>query len=224
MVLCILSMNVSATEYHVEKSGNDKNEGTFESPFLTIQAAANVAVPGDIITVHQGVYREEITPPRGGLSDDKRITYRAAAGERVSIKGSEIIEGWEFEKEGVWKVQIQNSFFGEFNPYADEISGDWFKPRDRKHHTGCVYSNGMWLFEAANLENVFKNGESKPSWYAEVNENQTTIWAYFGSKDPNNTLTEINVRQTIFYPRKPFQNYITVKGFKMCHAAPSGVL
>jgi alpha-N-arabinofuranosidase len=220
LILCIVSSFAAAKEYHVAKSGSDTNSGTKNAPLLTIQSAANLAMPGDIIIVHQGVYREEITPPRGGSSDDKRITYRAAEGETVSIKGSEIIEGWEFESEGVWKVQIPNSFFGDFNPYADEVSGDWFTPGDRKHHTGCVYSEGMWLFEAASKENVLSNGEVKPSWFAEVDESHTTIWAHFGSKDPNKSLTEINVRQTIFYPRKPFQNYITVKGFNMCHAAP----
>ena len=30
---------------------------------------------------------------------------------------------------------------------------------------------------------------------------------------------EINVRQTIFYPDKPFINYLTVSGFTMQHAA-----
>ena len=216
----LINLGLSAREYHVAKSGNDSNYGTKEAPFLTIQAAANIAMPGDTITVHQGVYREEITPPRGGLSDEKRITYRAAPGEQVTIKGSEIAEGWEPEKDGVWKVKIPNSFFGNFNPYADEISGNWFIPLDRKHHTGCVYLNGVWLFEAASKDNVYKNGENKPSWFAEVDDKQTTIWAWFGETDPNNNLTEINVRQTVFYPRKPFQNYITVKGFKMCHAAP----
>ena len=39
-------------------------------------------------------------------------------------------------------------------------------------------------------------------------------------ENPNDHLTEVNVRQTIFYPRKPFTNYITVRGFKMRHAAP----
>ena len=36
-----------------------------------------------MITVHQGVYRERINPPRGGKSDEKRIVYRAAPGETV---------------------------------------------------------------------------------------------------------------------------------------------
>lgn len=69
--LILLVYNVTATEYHVAKTGNNNNPGTAEKPFLSIQAAANVAQPGDVITVHAGVYRERINPPRGGTSDDR---------------------------------------------------------------------------------------------------------------------------------------------------------
>ena len=62
-----------AKEYHVAKTGNDANPGTIEAPLHTIQAAANLAQPGDVITVYAGVYRERITPPKGGESDTKRI-------------------------------------------------------------------------------------------------------------------------------------------------------
>ena len=42
-----LGFSVMAKDYHVAKTGNDSNTGTSESPFLTIQAAANVAQAGD---------------------------------------------------------------------------------------------------------------------------------------------------------------------------------
>jgi alpha-N-arabinofuranosidase len=216
----IFSISLYGKEYHVSLNGDDHNEGSVLISFRTIQRAADIANPGDIITVHKGVYREEVTPPRGGLSDKKRITYQAAQGEEVTIKGSEVITGWVLEKEGVWQVKIPNTFFGNFNPYADVVTGDWFDPKGRKHHTGCVYLNGGWLFEAAKKEDLFNDAMTKPSWFAEVDENTTTIWAEFGKENPNKTLTEINVRQTVFYPRKPFLNYLTVRGFKMCQAAP----
>lgn len=38
-------------------------------------------------------------------------------------------------------------------------------------------------------------------------------------RDPNTALVEYNVRQSVFYPEKPFINYITVRGFHICHAA-----
>jgi len=43
-----------------------------------------------MITVYEGTYHERINPLRGGQSDSKRITYQAAKGEKVVIKGSEI--------------------------------------------------------------------------------------------------------------------------------------
>ncbi|HER35056.1 MAG TPA: DUF1565 domain-containing protein, partial [Halothiobacillaceae bacterium] len=76
-------------EYHVAVGGDDGRPGTANAPLRTISAAARQAQPGDVITVHAGVYRERITPPRGGTSDDRRIIYRAAPGETAIIKGSE---------------------------------------------------------------------------------------------------------------------------------------
>src|SRR5215831_10515812 len=77
--------------YNVSVDGNDANDGSLSKPLRSIMAAANKAMPGDVITVHQGIYREQITPPRGGNSNDERIIYQAAKGEKVVIKGSEII-------------------------------------------------------------------------------------------------------------------------------------
>jgi alpha-N-arabinofuranosidase len=69
-------------EYHVSVNGNDVNDGSVTKPFKTIMAAANAAMPGDVIMVHAGVYREQITPPRGGNSEAERIAYQAASGEK----------------------------------------------------------------------------------------------------------------------------------------------
>ncbi len=218
IAICMFTLCVAAKEYHVTKKGNDKNSGLVDAPFLTIQAAANIAVPGDVIIVHEGIYREEITPPRGGISDDRRIVYQAATGENVEIRGSEVVDNWKEESDGIWKVIIPNSLFGEFNPFADIVNGDWFNAKGRKHHTGCVYQDREWLFEAASKEAL--DSLKRKSWFAEVSYETTTVWATFEGGNPNKSLTEINVRQTVFYPRKPFVNYITVRGFKMCHAAP----
>ena len=122
----------------------------------TISAAALRAQPGDTITVHEGVYRERIDPPRGGQSDASRITYQAAPGEKVEIKGSEIVKHWTKVHNDTWRVTLPNSFFGGFNPYSDLIRGDWFVSKGRQHHTGAVYLNGDWLWEPARLDEVLK--------------------------------------------------------------------
>ena len=209
-------------EYHVSVNGNDANEGSVAKPFKTISAAANVAMPGDVITVHSGVYREQITPPRGGNSNEERIVYQAAQGEKVEIRGSEIVKNWRKIDNDTWAVKIPNCFFGDFNPYHDLISGDWFSPtpKDRKYHRGAVYLDGDWLMEAAQKEEVMVPADEKnPLWWTEVDSTTTTIWAQFKNADPNKETVEINVRPTIFYPDKPFINFITIRGFIMQHAA-----
>lgn len=223
---CCVAMQ--AKEYHVSIKGNDANEGTEKAPFRTIGKAAEYAFPGDIITVHAGTYREWVNPPRGGESDDKRIVYRAAPGEKVEIKGSERITNWTKEKNGVWKVTIPNTFFGDYNPYIDLIYGDWFEGMGREHHTGEVFLNNKSLYEKETLDKVLTpvpNEKSKDkegstyTWYCENDGVNTTIWANFHTYDPNKELVEISTRPTCFYPEKQGVDYLTIQGFHISQAA-----
>ncbi len=85
-LLALCCMTAEAREYHVSAAnGSDANNGTEAAPFKTIGKAAEYAYPGDVITVHEGTYREWVNPPRGGESDTKRIIYRAAPGEKAEI-------------------------------------------------------------------------------------------------------------------------------------------
>lgn len=225
-------------EYHVAKNGSDAGKGTKEDPFLTINKAASVAEAGDTIIVHEGEYREWVKPVNAGLSNSRRITYQAAEGEKVVIKGSERIQNWQKEEGTVWKTVIPNEFFGDFNPYREKVFGDWLV-RGHNKHLGDVYLNGMSFYEADKYEDllnpeirtemvddatgmtvpVFNPEQTKYLWYAEVDSKNTTIFANFHEYNPNEELVEINVRKCCFYPEKPGVNYITVRGFEMCQAA-----
>jgi alpha-L-arabinofuranosidase len=208
-------------QFHVSPQGSDDHDGTSAHPLKTISAASARAFPGDVITVHAGVYRERVSPPRGGTADDRRIVYQAALGEGVEITGAEIIKGWTHLRDDVWTVTIPNSFFGPFNPYSDIIHGDWFDPKGRVHHTGAVYLNGDWLVEAPDLNSVLQTRSGEPLWFGRVENDATTLWAQFRGSNPNEQLTEINVRQTVFYPEKTGIDYITVRGFILrCAATP----
>lgn len=209
-----------AAGLHVAINGDDKNPGTKSFPLRTIQRAAELAQPGDTVTVHAGIYRERVNPPRGGTSDEKRVVFQAAPGEDVVITGSEPATGWTKDTNDTWRLVVPNSLFGDFNPYNDLIRGDWFEDKGRPHHTGAVYLNGAWLKEAAEKEEIMRPAaQNDPLWFAEVNDVTTEIWAQFPGVDPNGEAVEINVRKTVFYPEKPFINYITVRGFKMRNAA-----
>ncbi|MGM9803491.1 MAG: carbohydrate-binding protein [Muribaculaceae bacterium] len=170
-----LSLAFSAlaqTEYHVsQQNGDDGNKGTAEQPFKTIMGAAKVAMPGDVITVHEGVYRERVAPPRGGTSDKARITYQAAKGERVVITGSEKVDGWKKVGENTWSVTLPNSFFGEQNPFDEQLYGSWYHGQGRPNHTGSVYVEGKRLREIFSKEEVMRTINGEPKWYAEADGN-----------------------------------------------------
>lgn len=218
-LLSLAATHALAKEFQVSVHGNDGNDGSAQKPFRTISAAARVAQPGDVITVHAGVYRERINPPRGGISDSERIVYQAAPGEKVEIAGSEEIKNWVKVQDDIWKVTLPNTFFGGFNPYSDRIRGDWFNATSPQHHTGMVYLNGNWMYEAATLDDVLKPRPNAPLWFAKVDPDTTTIWARFKGVDPNRQEVEINVRQTVFYPEKTGVDYLTVRGFTLRDAA-----
>ncbi len=219
---------LAAREIHVAVKGDDAADGTALRPLRTISAAARAAQPGDVVTVHAGTYRERVTPPRGGESDAKRIVYQAAAGATVVIKGSEVIRDWKPFMPGVWKATLPNELFGRYNPYKDLIKGDWFSDKGRPHHTGEIYLNGKSLWETHLLErvlhpsaqeNVADREGSTWTWFCESDDRQTYLYANFHHKDPNEELVEINVRDTCFYPDQPGRDYLTVRGFRLAHAA-----
>jgi hypothetical protein len=229
------------TTLHVATDGADTGDGSEGRQLCTISRAAELAQPGDTVLVHGGEYREWVRPRRGGLSDARRITYQAAPGEHVVIKGSERVTGWEREPGNVWRVSVPNALFGDWNPYVLEVAGDWLvEPKaPLARHLGDVYLNGLSFYEVSTRDEVtdpplrteitdnwtrttnrVRNPEqTRLVWYAEVGADATTIWANFQGADPNAELAEINVRRSVFSPAGHHLDYITVRGFELAQAA-----
>ncbi len=223
--------------YHVSQNGSDRADGSERAPFQTINHAAKLARPGDIVKVHTGTYREWVDPKNGGTSEHYRIVYEAAEGEHPVIKGSEIVTDWENIGGTIWKKVLPNEMFGDWNPYEKAVEGDWMHmPVDYCVHLGDVYINGVSMFEAISKEDLHSGeprktalyGASDPiwnpeltvyKWFAEVDDANTTIYCNFQNYNPNDELIEINVRPCCFYPKKTGVNFITLRGFEIAHAA-----
>ena len=214
MVVFAVGM-AAAREIHVSKAGRDSDTGDRDDPYLTIGKAAQVARPGDTVIVHAGTYREWVKPARGSASEGERIAYRAAPDEKVIIKGSERITSWTNEGSGVWKVELPNAFFGDYNPYALKLSGGWLN-YGQWHHRGDVYLNGEAFYEKETAEEA---KQARQSWHCQASDEATTILANFGDANPNTDLAEINVRESLFMPEVTGLRYITVDGFHFMHAA-----
>ncbi|MEB8307415.1 right-handed parallel beta-helix repeat-containing protein [Staphylococcus xylosus] len=223
---------------HVDKKGSDCGLGNVESPFLTIDKAASVAQPGDSIIVHEGIYREEITHINTGLSESRRISFEAAKDEQVIIKGSEEITGWQQIDGSIWKVEIDNKIFKDFNPFATKLFGDWLAV-DNDKSLGQVYLNDQSLFEVSEYDQLVDpklveetldhwtnkqvtydyKDQSIYVWYTKVEKEITTIYVNFHDYNPNNEVTEINVRKSAFRPFKMHTNYITIRNFEIANVA-----
>ena len=218
------------TVLHVAISGSDSADGSPDNPLRTINQAAARAEPGDRVVVHDGEYREWVRPVRGGLSDSRRIVFEAAEGAHVVIKGSERVTDWEPQGDGVWKAEVPGALFGDFNPFTEELAGDWLLRRadEAPKHLGEVYLNGRSLYEVGSVAEVSNPAErtentdgwtgtgariTDPSWtryvwHADVEQDVTTIWANFHQEDPTTELVEINVRRSVFFPTEHHIDYI----------------
>jgi len=80
--------------YYVDQSharASDNNQGSEGKPLLTINRAAEVVRAGEKAIVKSGVYSELVQPRFGGDGPDKMISFEAAPGAKVIVKGSQVL-------------------------------------------------------------------------------------------------------------------------------------
>ena len=69
-------------------------------PLASLAKACAIAQPGETIVLRGGVYREVLAPKNDG------VTVRAMRGEKVTISGADLIEGWRREADGSWSAAL----------------------------------------------------------------------------------------------------------------------
>jgi acid phosphatase len=92
--------------YYVSPTGSDSNPGTSASPFLTIQHAANVVNPGDMVIVRDGTYNNAavsgvgsklIVMSRGGTPSNHVVFISEHKwGAKIDGLNNTSATGWEF--------------------------------------------------------------------------------------------------------------------------------
>jgi hypothetical protein len=74
--------------------------GYLAVPLASLAKACAIAQPGETIVLRGGVYREVLAPKNDG------VTIHAMKGEKVTISGADLIEGWDREPDGSWSAML----------------------------------------------------------------------------------------------------------------------
>ncbi|WP_152286379.1 T9SS type A sorting domain-containing protein [Flavicella marina] len=90
----IFTQFIFANDFYVSKDGKDTNNGSVNSPFKTIQKAANSMASGDICYIKRGVYREQITITKNN------VTFTNFENDKVIVTGADIVTGWSASNQG----------------------------------------------------------------------------------------------------------------------------
>jgi hypothetical protein len=215
----------------------DSNPGTMERPFLTINKAAQVLRPGERVVIMTGVYRERIDPARGGNGPDTMISYEAAPGAKVVVKGSRVVKtGWEpslgFKLERpaaaepqvkIYQRRLDDLEFRGYNPFGMvNIMQDrvYLKPKPEelwRHlaRRGMIFVDGQRLRQVELYQDL--GGKDGCFWCE--HDGLAIHMRLPGDADPAQHEVELVIQEQVFAPRTRGLGYLRVKGMTFEHAA-----
>ena len=215
----------------------DSNPGTKELPFSTVNKAAQVLQPGERVIIMSGVYRERVAPRRGGTGPDKMISYEAAPGAKVLVKGSRVVNtGWEPSIDyrlgppgsprppvKIYQRRLHDLDFQGYNPFGivNIMQNRVYlfpKPEELRTH---LLRRGMMFVDGKKLEQVelYKELAQKDGRFWCEHDGLTIPDRLPGDADPAQHELELAIQEQVFAPRTHGLNYIRVKGIAFEQAA-----
>jgi len=93
-------LSLQSINRYVAKTGSDSNPGTYASPFLTIQRAADIVQPGDTVIVRDGLYSSTIHNYGAEIAIVRLVRSGNSSGWitfRAENKGKAIIDGSDYD-------------------------------------------------------------------------------------------------------------------------------
>lgn len=204
---------------------SDENPGTEEKPLKTISGSLSRLQAGDTVWVRKGIYREQVVlcaepwrvkqwsfpPVRSGKSFAQMISFFAAPGEEVVIKGSDVVKDWKPYRDKIW---VRENW--------DANSQQVFVDGDNLQQIGGQMVKGLrepdrWRGRVGNGLADMKQG----SFYCDLGEKRLYVWLKDGG-DPNRHEIEATVRPFLWYISG--RDYIRVAGFILRQCNTSAVV
>jgi hypothetical protein len=188
-------------------------------------------MPGDIVLVRAGIYRERITPPRGGEAG-KPITYRGEELGRVLVKGSDVWRpDWTRHSPSVYfgvpdeSIFADDGYLDSGNPFRVAMASTPHGRNGRPEHERFGYGDPTLAY---NCGQVFVSGTmfTQVPFLEEVEQQPDTwtfdavsgrIYIHFGDRLPEELTVEITTRRRIFAPRVRGLGHLVVEGLVFEH-------
>ena len=209
LLFCLLTTSFAATgagrEWFVRQAdpnASDTADGSTGHPLRTINAAAQLAQPGDTITVGAGIYHEWVSPARGG-SATAPILYRSVPQQAAIVRGTDVLDAqWQPVPgaPGVFAAPLPQPAFIFGNPFAG--------PKETKRYA-LVFLNDQPLSQVTTREQLT---QTPGSWLASDDGQQLLIHLRDNTA-PAPGAIEVTTRDRIFAPHRRGLGYIQVEGF-----------
>jgi parallel beta-helix repeat protein len=207
----IFISQVCATEYFVAQNrpgASDFNAGTALAPLKTIGAGINKLKAGDKLTIHEGEYREMVIMRTSGTAAQP-ILIEAAPGERVVIKGSDLVSGWRRDGKSTAVYQAKLPPLPQKSP--DSRNPTYWAFNDVRQ----VFARDGVLLDAVPLKRVLSRSAMKPGTFY-YNAGKMTLYVQLANNaNPAKYKIEASLRTMWLHVEA---EYVTVRGIQMRHS------
>lgn len=209
-LLLAVAPAVSAATYEVAQRNpraNDEGPGSAQRPWRTIASAAEKARAGDVVLIHNGVYRERVLVKASGTAEAP-IRFEAAPGEHVVVTGADQLTGWRKADEArpVYSVAWPHRFITWNRSMAH--------PDDEYHRV--IGRCEQVVVEGYLLRQVLDAAQLAPGAFFVDLANKTLLVWDTGSRDLNKIQVEASVRQEIL---RIEGDHVQARGLRFRYAA-----
>jgi hypothetical protein len=115
-IILAATFSLSAATYEVAQrnpKASDDGAGTEAQPWLSLSKAAVTVGAGDIVIIHDGIYREAAVIKTSGTAESP-IIFEAAPGAHVVLTGADRLTNWQkaSEAQSIYRVPWSHRFIG----------------------------------------------------------------------------------------------------------------
>ncbi len=227
LLLCLLMSLLASTAYarewfvrQADPQASDTADGSSDHPLRTINAAAQLAQPGDVVTVGAGIYHEWVSPARGG-SGDKPIVYRSVPEHAAIVRGTDVLDAqWQAvaDAPGVFAAPLPQKAFIFGNPFVRPPEPAKKQPEWVRKCDALVFLNDRPLNQVVTREQLV---QTPGSWLSSDDGQQLLVHLQSNAAPPSGAI-EITTRDRIFAPHRRALSCIHVEGFvfERCASRP----